>query len=248
MCALVASDWNARLRSFAAAAPPSADQAMAVAPKVVTVEMVADMVCPWCYIGYNRLQAAAKRCEEDGLPLRVEVTYTPFILRRQLPKAGVDKLAIFKQKFGSEAQGRRVLAQIQDTANAEGLCFDLTGQKAGNSEDAHRLLLWARGRGKELELFEQLVQAYNCGRSWVGDHDVLVECAEKAGLDREEAAGVVADDRHSLEALEEGLGRAQRLGVSGVPFFVVGGQRALSGAVAPEEFYELFRQLAQQGE
>jgi predicted DsbA family dithiol-disulfide isomerase len=210
------------------------------AKMVVKVEMVADVVCPYCYIGYKHLQDAVQEAREAGLPIDVQVSYTPFILRRQLPKEGVDKLSVFKQKFGGdEAQARRMFDGIQASAAEAGLCMNPEGQRAGNSEDAHRLLLWARTLGKEMELFESMVKAYNCEQGWLGDHEVLTKCAVNSGLPAEEAKNVLADSSTAfLEALEAGLRRSEHLGVSGVPFFVVDGCQTVGGALSSKHWLQ----------
>jgi len=175
----------------------------------------------------------------------VNTTYTPFILRRHLPKEGVDKLSVFTQMFGgSEAQARAKLNGIKQAAESDGLRFDITGQRSGNSEDAHRLILWARRFGKELELFESMVKAYNCERGWLGDHDVLAKCAASVGLSEVEARKVLADQDEALDDLENGLQRSERLGVSGVPFFVINEKKVLSGAVPAENFLRIFQAAA----
>lgn len=217
---------------------------MSSAVPVVKIEMVADVVCPYCYIGFKHLQDAVQKARERSLPIDVQVTYTPFILRRQLPKEGVDKLSMFKQKFGSQDQARSVLEGIKQNAANAGLCMNLDGQRAGNSEDAHRLLLWARTYGKELELFENMVKAYNCEQSWLGEHEVLVRSAAKSGLPEEEARQVLADPNASLEALETGLQRSERLGVSGVPLFVVNDRQTVPGALPSDHFLRIFESLA----
>ena len=90
----------------------------------VQVEVVADVVCPWCYIGLARLQKALAQLPD---PEQVSVQYSPFILRRHMPKEGVPKLEVFKQQFGSTQKGESILAQIASTASDEGLCFDMVG-------------------------------------------------------------------------------------------------------------------------
>lgn len=221
---------------------------MARAGEVVRVEMVADVVCPFCYIGLERLKRGIDAVAGRGLPLSVEVSYTPFILRRQLPKEGVDKLSVFARQFGSESLARQKLNSVKQAAASDGLCFDMEGQRAGNSEDAHRLLLWAQSLGKDIELFESMVRAYNCERGWLGDHDVLTKAVARAGLPVDEASAVLADAGARLDALESGLQRSSSLGVSGVPFFVVegpAGRRAMSGAVPAEDFVRVFEDAAQ---
>ena len=199
----------------------------------VQVEMVADVVCPYCYIGLHRLQQAVK-----GASAEVDVKYTPFILRRHLPKDGVLKKDVFRAQFGSDEQGARVLAQVEATAASDGLCFDLGDQKAGNSEDAHRLLLWAdreAGPARAMELFGSMVRAYNCERGWLGEHDVLLRAVSRVeGLDAEAARRVLGDATAYARELEAGLERAAELGVRGVPTFLVNGKPLASGAVSAE--------------
>lgn len=198
----------------------------------VQVEMVADVVCPYCYVGLSRLQKAIAALSPSTT---IDITYTPFILRRHLPKEGVPKKEVFRAQFGSDERGEQVLAGVRATAAADGLCFDTEGQRAGNSEDAHRLLLWAGGDGsqRQLELFEAMVKAYNCERGWLGDHEVLLRAvASTPGLDVEAARAVLVDSSAHAQALEAGLRRAEELGVRGVPSFFVNGKPLGSGAPA----------------
>ena len=203
----------------------------------VQIEMVADVVCPYCYIGLDRLQRALAAMPDTA----VDVTYTPFILRRHLPKAGVPKLEVFRQQFGDAAQGEHVLAQVQATAAADGLCFDVTDQRAGNSEDAHRLLLWAGSY--QLQLFEQMVRAYNCERGWLGDHAVLLAAVQSVdGLDAAAAQAVLADERAFAPELEAGLQRSSGLGVRGVPAFFVNGRPLGPGALSVDALQQAIEQ------
>jgi predicted DsbA family dithiol-disulfide isomerase len=218
---------------------------MAAPTKVVKIEMVADVVCPYCYIGYKHLQDAVQMAREQELPIDVQVSYSPFILRRQMPKEGVEKLSVFKQKFGGdEAQARRMFDGIKASAAEAGLCMNLEGQRAGNSEDAHRLLLWGRTLGKEMELFESMVKAYNCEQGWLGDHEVLTRCAVSSGLPEDGAKEVLADPAFSRGDLEAGLQRSERLGVSGVPFFILDDRETVGGAIPAELFLKYFESLA----
>jgi predicted DsbA family dithiol-disulfide isomerase len=200
----------------------------------VQIEMVADVVCPYCYIGLHRLQQAVA---ESGQ--QVDLVYTPFVLRRSLPKEGVPKVDVFRRQFGSDAQGQRVLSQVAATAAADGLCFDLEGQRAGNSEDAHRLLLWASdvaSTAQTIDLFESMVRAYNCERGWLGDHEVLMRAVSRVqGLDGDAARAVLADESAYATELEAGLRRSSELGVRGVPAFFVDGRPLGSGALPAAE-------------
>ena len=207
------------------------------ANKTMRIEMVADVVCPYCHIGLKRLLGAIAAAS-GASAAAVEVVYTPFILRRHLPKEGVDKRTAFKQQYGNDAHGERILANIKATAAADGLRLDLTGQRAGNSEDAHRLLLWSGGN---LSLFEAMVKSYNeeSPSGWLGDHGVLLRAVESAGLDVAAAKAVLADDSAYANELEAGLERSAMMGVSGVPAFFVDGQPLGAGALDEEDLKEI---------
>merc|ERR1719428_2144978 len=144
----------------------SAAAAVAV-QRHVNVEFVADVVCPWCYIGFQRLLKARSTAAEQGV--EVEITFTPFILRRHLPREGIDKIAMFAEQGMGEAAARSKFEHIRTTALADGLCLDFEGQRAGNSEDAHRLLLWAASEGADAwtALARELFVQYNCKRGWL---------------------------------------------------------------------------------
>jgi len=171
----------------------------------------------------------------------VSITHTPFILRPEFPKEGIDKLSMFTQMFGSDIQARGKLEHIQRAARADGLPFVL-GQKAGNSLDAHRLLAWAKKQGKEDALLEEIYKSYNCEAKWVGDRDVLVEAAGRANLDTNAAKEFLANENAGLEEVRDGLERSRQLNVHGVPAFIVNGKHMLSGAQPSEVFVSLFQQ------
>jgi predicted DsbA family dithiol-disulfide isomerase len=185
------------------------------------------------------LQKAASEAESK-FGKTVSVTHTPFILRPEFPKEGVDKLSMFTQMFGSEIAARRKLEQIQSAAQADGLPFVL-GQKAGNSLDAHRLLAWARSQEKESALLEEIYRVYNCEAKWVGDHEALVEAAGRAGLDANAAKEFLANESAGVDEVKAGLERSRQLAVQGVPAFFVNGQFVGSGAQPSEVFASLFQ-------
>eukprot|EP00746_Dinoflagellata_sp_MGD_P118107 gnl/MRDRNA2_/MRDRNA2_54150_c0_seq2.p1 gnl/MRDRNA2_/MRDRNA2_54150_c0~~gnl/MRDRNA2_/MRDRNA2_54150_c0_seq2.p1 ORF type:complete len:600 (-),score=84.46 gnl/MRDRNA2_/MRDRNA2_54150_c0_seq2:345-2144(-) len=239
------------LMTFAAALEPSqrCDEnlthgGVCQTPKtVIHVEMAGDVVCPWSYIGLHRLQDAVKKISARNTQLEVNISYTPFILRRHLPRSGVDKMLIFKEQFGmDEPKYRELMEKVKQNADTDGRCYDFNNMQAGNSEDAHRLLLWARAWKKELQLFEAMAHAYNCDQKWLGNHDVLVKCAEEVGLAASEAALVLANQSVALNELESGLNRSRDVGVSSVPHFIIDGKQiTMSGAVLAETFLELLQ-------
>lgn len=178
---------------------------------------------------------------ETKLGKSVSITHTPFILRPEFPKDGVDKLDMFTKMFGSEIQARKKLEQIQGAAQAEGLPFVL-GQKAGNSLDAHRLIAWAKSQGKQAALLEEIYRIYNCEAKWVGDRDVLIEAAGRADLDLGAAKEFLQNESAGMDEVRIGLERSRQLGVQGVPAFLVNGQHMVSGAQPSEVFVSLFQQ------
>ena len=215
--------------------------------RTVSVELVADVVCPWCYIGHTRLQKAIALAATAGIA--VDVRFTPFILRRQLPRAGIDKFDMFAAMFGSSDAVRKKYSGIARAALSEGLCFDPAEQLAGNSELAMRLLLWASDptvpshSGEAFTpLLQELFVRYNCRRIWIGNPDALLSAATAVGLPEQEVATILADEQSYATELETGLQRATRLGAHSVPMFVLGGdlsnvQRGtiVSGAVEVAE-------------
>ena len=202
-------------------------------PRRVSVELVADLVCPWCYIGLHRLLKAAAAAATDH-NIQVDVSYTPFILRRHLPREGVDKVQMFADQGMGEAGARAKFAHIQQAGREDGLHLDFQGQRAGNSEDAHRLLVWAaHEHGPEwLSLITQLFESYNTKRGWLGEPSVLLAAVDGASLPSAEAEAVIADQTAFSKELEAGLRRSAQLGAQGVPLFVVDESYRIPGAAS----------------
>ena len=186
-------------------------------------------------------KAASEAAAHDNIS--IDLTFTPFILRRHLPKEGVSKLEMFSAAMGGEANARAKFAQIKGAAEDDGLCLDFDGQRAGNSEDAHRLLLWASATHGQrwLPLLEALFRKYNCDRQWIGDVKVLTDAAEAAGLPSSDAAELLHNTSAFSDTLEAGLARSAELGTSGVPLFVVDGRATLPGAVPATELLAAIR-------
>lgn len=152
-------------------------------------------------------------------------------------------MAMFTQNFGAE-KAEAMLARVRASAKEDGLDF-VPGQKAGNTSEAHRLLVWARSLGKEPELIEKIYSAYNCEAKWVGDREVLAQIAGQVpGLGEDAARAFLSDERNGVEELQRGLRRAQELGISGVPTMLVNGQQLQSGAHDVGSLTRLLRKVA----
>jgi predicted DsbA family dithiol-disulfide isomerase len=194
----------------------------------VLVEIWSDVVCPWCYIGKRRFEGALERFSHAA---EVEVRWRSFELDPNAPRReNGDNAARLARKYGitlDEATQRQ--ARVTATAASEGLEFHLEHSGRANTFDAHRLLHLAVGHGRQDQLKERLLRAHLCEGDHVGEPEVLLRLAVEVGLDPDEVDQVLRteDYRDEVRADER---RADELGVSGVPFFVVDGRYAVSGA------------------
>ncbi len=194
------------------------------------VDVWSDIACPWCYVGKRRLEGALA-----GLPQRddVEIVWRAFELDTRAPRAadpGVSYGERLARKYGSKvADAEARIRQLTEVAAADGLDFRFDRIRPGNTFDAHRLIHLAHERGVQDAVKERFLRAYLTEGEAIGDPDTLARLAAEAGLDAAEAAQVLATDRYAREvrADEE---EARQIGISGVPFFVIGGRYAVSGA------------------
>ncbi|GAA4681425.1 DsbA family oxidoreductase [Nocardioides nanhaiensis] len=207
------------------------------------VEIWSDVVCPWCYVGKRRLEAALAGFEHRE---QVEVVYRSFELDPSAPPHGHElTLPAIAAKYGrSEAEMRGMVEQLMQTAAGEGLDLRLLETVHTNTVDAHRLLhlaLETGGPALQRDLKEGLLHAYFEQARNVGDHDVLAEVAVGAGLDAERVRAVLASQEYA-EAVAADVAQARAYGASGVPFFVVDQKYGVSGAQPVEVFEQVLRQ------
>jgi predicted DsbA family dithiol-disulfide isomerase len=198
----------------------------------LTVDVYADVVCPWCYIGEQRLaRAMAERPE-----IAVERHWRPFQLRPDAPARGLPWAEFVREKFGGEARARAMFDHVAATGAADGLTFDF-GRVASspNTVDAHRLILLAGGRGRQWPVAEALFDGYFARGLDLNDHEQLAAAAAEAGLDPAEVRAHLATSDGVAE-VHASQREARRLGVRGVPFFVFDNRIALSGAQPLEWF------------
>ena len=189
------------------------------------IEIWSDIVCPWCYIGKRRLEAALSRFPRRG---EVEVIYRSFELDPGAPAASEKPLdQALAEKYGVGLAGARaMMARVAGVAAEEGLRYDFSIAKRGNSFDAHRLLHLAAERGRQAEMAERLFSAYFSEGAPISDRAALSRLAGEVGLDAEEGLAGGAYNE-AVRADEE---RARALGITGVPFFLIDGRLGLSGA------------------
>jgi predicted DsbA family dithiol-disulfide isomerase len=202
----------------------------------LSVEIWSDVVCPWCYIGKRRFENALAQFEHRD---EVEVRYRSFELDPSAPTQvdgpPAERLA---SKYGiSVEEAASSQAQLTAMAAAEGLEYHLDRTRGGNTFDAHRLLQLAADRGVQPDVKERLMRGYFTESEPVGDHETLVKLAAEAGLDADEARAALQSDAYA-EAVREDEMLAQRIGIQGVPFFVLGRRFGVSGAQPAELMLE----------
>jgi predicted DsbA family dithiol-disulfide isomerase len=210
------------------------------------VEIWSDLVCPWCYVGKRRFERALAAFEHRD---QVEVVHRSFELDERFPPGRVEnQTASLAKKYGlTVAQARARQQQLQAQAAAEGLELRLVDGLVGNTFDAHRLVHLAREHGLQDRTMERLLRAHFIEQRSLFDHDSLVTLAAEAGLDREEAARVLAGDTHAA-AVRADEAEAHALGAHGVPFFVFDRQLAVSGAQPPDVLSEVLAEAWADGQ
>jgi predicted DsbA family dithiol-disulfide isomerase len=219
------------------AAASTADAAEpVVAP--LHVDVVSDVVCPWCYIGKRKLEAALARLRGEDPDLAVTVRWHPFELNPDLPARGLPRAAYLQAKFGGKARADEIYARVQAVGADVGIPFAFDRIRLQpNTRDAHRLIAWTQLRGDAGALVERLFRAYFVEGRFLGDHAVLVTVATDAGFPVNESRAMLASDAHRTEVAAE-YREAQEAGIAGVPFFIFNGRTAVSGAHDPETLLE----------
>lgn len=209
----------------------------------ITIDVVSDVVCPWCYLGKARLELAIAEVQDE---VGVDINWRPYRLNPDYPPEGVDQKAALAAKLGGEERVASAHKMLTDLGREVGIAFNFDAIKIGpNTLDAHRLIHWAvtEDREKQDRIVDALFKAnFEEGRN-VGDHSVLLDIAEKAGLDRTVIAALLASDADGDLIVAE-IEAAQKMGVTGVPFFIFDQQYAVSGAQTPDVIASALRDIA----
>ena len=210
----------------------------------LSIDIVSDVVCPWCYVGKRRLEAALAQRGSDQA--QTQVRWLAFQLNPDIPAGGVDRRSYLEQKFGGPERARQIYARIKAAGNEVGIPFDFERiARQPNTVNAHRLIAWAQDLDSKASdvLIERLFRAYFVEGIDIGDIDALAGLAGDADFDAVAARAWLASDagRTAIEAEER---RSRALGVTGVPFFVFNQRLAVSGAQPPEVLLEAMEQAA----
>ncbi|MEZ4905474.1 MAG: DsbA family oxidoreductase [Spirosomataceae bacterium] len=191
------------------------------------IDIVSDVVCPWCYIGKRRLEKAIKEIEEN---YTFTINYLPFQLSPDTPAEGENTKERLIAKFGGEARYHQIIKQVSLVAAGEGLNFDLENQTISpNTHLLHRLAWYAQQQGKQLEMMEALFQAYFEQRMDLSKIENILTLAINVGLDAERVRALLVSDE-GKEAIDQLLYQNHLMGVSGVPYYIINDKYAISGA------------------
>ena len=194
------------------------------------IEVVHDLVCPWCYLGVRRLIRTLRRRPD----IQFDLTWRPFLLNPDMPRVGMARPDYVVRKFGGEDRARRLYATITEVGRTEGLQFRFDRiRRTPSSIDAHRLVRYAARFGHASEMIEALFAAHFSEGCDIGDHDQLAAVAGTFGMDPLAVRRFLASEQET-EAVHADNLRAHRLGINGVPCFVVEGTHAIAGAQEPE--------------
>jgi predicted DsbA family dithiol-disulfide isomerase len=206
---------------------------------VLHVDVISDVICPWCYIGKQRLEKAVAALDGQH---EVRVRWLPFQLNPAMPKEGVSRREYRTAKFGSWERSLELDARVIEVGKSEGIHFGFDRiERTPNTLDAHRLIWLADKEGVQGAVVEALFPAYFTDGRDIGNHQTLLDVVAEAGLERGKAEAVLNGD-DGLEAIKGSDAQAQRFRVEGVPFFIINGRLTLSGVQQPDAFLEAFRQ------
>ena len=203
----------------------------------LNIDIVSDVVCPWCYIGKRHVEAAIAQFSAKRPGVAVTIRWHPFQLNPDLPPEGTDRKAYLEAKFGGPQRAAEIYARVGAAGRNAGLALNFDGiQRQPNTLMAHALIAYAQsieGGGHADAIVERLFKAYFVDGRFVGDIDVLVAIAAECGLDAE-ATRAVLSEPSTLEQIAALDASVRRQGISGVPFLIFNQKLALSGAQPPE--------------
>jgi len=208
--------------------------------KPLVIDIVSDVVCPWCYIGKRRIENALALVQD----VPVEVHWRPFFLNPWVPRQGISREDYLTTKFGSVEAYNGIAKRVVAAADDEGLIYrpDLV-KRQPNTTDCHRLIHWADADGNAAEMKQRLMELYFRDGGDLTDTDVLVEAAADCGLDLDDVRRRLATDEDV--ALVSGQAQeAADKGISGVPTYVFAQRYAVSGAQPPEMLARAIRQVS----
>ena len=211
------------------------------APLQLRLDVVSDVVCPWCYIGKRRLEGAIALTRDD---VDVSVQWRPFFLNPWIPREGVDRNTYLETKFGSVDRYKGMASNVAAAAAEEGLEYNSSRiNRQPNTIDCHRLIYWAEATGQSGAMKQRLMDLYFKDGADLTDPEVLVAAAADCGLPADEVRRRLAGDI-DVELISQEAQSAADAGITGVPTFLLAGRYALSGAYPSEQLAKAIRHVA----
>ena len=209
----------------------------------LTIDVISDIMCPWCYIGKRRLEEASTLVE---VPL--DVRWRPYQLDPSLPAEGKDRAVYLQEKFGGAERAQAINERISAVGRESGIDFAFDRiTRSPNSLNCHRLVRWARHDGVQEALVERLFAAYFTEGDDLTRDERLIVLAGEVGMDARLVAELLGSDADVAETLAE-IETAHRIGVTGVPCFIIDGKYAVMGAETPEHLADAIRKAAAEAE
>ena len=206
----------------------------------VHVEVVSDVVCPWCYIGKHRLEAAMALVPD----IDVEVNWRPYFLNPWIPREGIDRQTYLETKFGSVERYSAIAERVTVAAAMEGLVYDAQKMsRQPNTLDCHRLILWSRGVTDPGRMKQRLMELYFAEGGDLSDPKALIQAAVDCGMDGDLVRRLLASVA-DVDRIEGEAESAKEAGIDGVPCFIFGGSAIVTGAQSPEYLASAIQRVA----
>lgn len=210
--------------------------------QTVSLDVLSDPICPWCYIGKTQLDKALSEVAEHPFVIQ----WHPFQLNPEMPAEGMDRRAYLEGKFGGKEGAVRAYAPVVEHAHAAGLTINFEAmQRTPNTLDAHRLIHWAGIERKQNDVVDALFHAYFVEARDIGDHEVLGDIADGVGMDASVVLRLLKSDA-DLDDIVARDKQAREMGVTSVPTFIVAGKHAVPGAQPPELWKKVIAELQEQ--
>lgn len=210
--------------------------------KTITLDILSDPICPWCYIGKTQLDRALTEAANNPFVIQ----WHPFQLNPDMPREGMDRRDYLETKFGGKDGAVRAYAPVVERAKAAGLNINFEAmQRTPNTLDAHRLIHWAGIEQKQNAAVDALFHAYFVEGRDIGDKDVLGDIADSIGMDASVVMKLLASDSDT-DDIRNRDSHSREMGVSSVPTFIVAGQHAVPGAQPPEMWHKVIAEITGQ--
>ena len=196
----------------------------------VHIDVVSDVVCPWCYIGKRRLEEAIAQTPS----VNVSINWRAYFLNPWIPREGIDRQTYLETKFGSVERYAVIAERIASAAALEGLVYNPDKiSRQPNTLDCHRLILWSRSATDPGQVKQRLMELYFAEGADLSDAKVLIQAAVDCGMDGDLVRRLLASDAE-VDRIEGDANAAKEAGIDGVPCFIFGGSVIVTGAQSPE--------------